>query len=112
LERSQHVNALSLCLIRTSGCLENGGSIAWKIVEAGEPALIVINPSQFEVGPCCVITRRHVATLLDPTDEECGAVMVSARRVADALVKTIEPLGILTFQNNGELPLGSGSGRT
>jgi diadenosine tetraphosphate (Ap4A) HIT family hydrolase len=73
----------------------------WKIIDESEHALIVINPSQFEVGQCCVITRRHVATLLDLTDEECAAVMVSARRVADALVRTFRPLGILTFQNNG-----------
>lgn len=46
----------------------------WKIVDESEHALIVINPSQFEVGQCCVITRRHVATLLDLTDAECAAV--------------------------------------
>jgi diadenosine tetraphosphate (Ap4A) HIT family hydrolase len=73
----------------------------WKIVEEGEHALMVINPLQFEVGQCCVVTRRHVATLLDLTDQECGAVMLSARRLAHALVKAFRPLGILTFQNNG-----------
>jgi diadenosine tetraphosphate (Ap4A) HIT family hydrolase len=61
----------------------------------------VINPWQFEVGQCCVITRRHVALLLDLTDEECAAVMVAARRVAEALARAFAPLGILTFQNNG-----------
>lgn len=73
----------------------------WKIIEEGEHALTVINPWQFEVGQCCVITRRHVATLLDLSDQECAAILVSARRVAEALVKTYQPLGILTFQNNG-----------
>lgn len=73
----------------------------WKIVEEGEQTLTVINPWQFEVGQCCVITRRHVATLLDLTDQECSAVMVAARRVAEALAKAYRPLGILTFQNNG-----------
>ncbi|WP_369333216.1 HIT family protein [Dyella sp. C9] len=61
----------------------------------------MINPSQFEVGQCCVITRRHVATLLDLSRQECEAIMVAAKRVAQALVTTYEPLGILTFQNNG-----------
>lgn len=73
----------------------------WKIVEEGEHTLTVINPWQFEVGQCCVITRRHVATLLDLSALECGAVMVSAQRLAAALVRTYRPLGILTFQNNG-----------
>ncbi|MDH5832703.1 HIT family protein [Luteimonas kalidii] len=73
----------------------------WKIIESGEHTLTVINPSQFETGQCCVITRRHVATLLELSDSECAAVMLSARRVADALVTAYRPLGILTFQNNG-----------
>ncbi|MBX3697936.1 MAG: HIT family protein [Dokdonella sp.] len=73
----------------------------WKIIEEGEHTLTVINPWQFEVGQCCVITRRHVATLLDLSEEECGQVLRSAKRVAEALVKAYRPLGILTFQNNG-----------
>lgn len=73
----------------------------WKIIDEGEHTLTVINPRRFEVGQCCVITRRHVATLLDLTDHECSEVMFAAKRVAQALVQTYGPLGILTFQNNG-----------
>lgn len=73
----------------------------WKIIDESEYTLTVINPWQFETGQCCVITRRHVATLLDLSDQECAAILTSARRVADALVKAYQPLGILTFQNNG-----------
>jgi histidine triad (HIT) family protein len=78
-----------------------GREETWKIIDESEYTLTVINPSQFEVGQCCVITRRHVATLLDLSDHECKAIMGSAKRVAEALVKTYRPLGILTFQNNG-----------
>ena len=73
----------------------------WKIIEEGEHTLTVINPWQFEVGQCCVITRRHVPTILDLSQEECEHVLRSAKRVAEALVKAYRPLGILTFQNNG-----------
>lgn len=73
----------------------------WKIIDEGEHTLTVINPWQFELGQCCVITRRHVATLLDLSGQECGAIMVAAKRVAQALVQAYRPLGILTFQNNG-----------
>ena len=73
----------------------------WKILEENEHTLTVINPWQFEVGQCCVITRRHVALLLDLSDRECEAILAAAKRVAEALVKTYRPLGILTFQNNG-----------
>lgn len=73
----------------------------WAIIEERELTLTVINPWQFEVGQCCVITRRHVATLLELSDEECEAVAVAAKRLASALVEAFQPLGILTFQNNG-----------
>jgi len=73
----------------------------WAVVDLSEHTLTVINPWQFEIGQCCVITRRHVATLLDLSAAECAAVMLSARRVAAALVASYRPLGILTFQNNG-----------
>jgi diadenosine tetraphosphate (Ap4A) HIT family hydrolase len=75
----------------------------WAIVDEGEHTLTVINPWQFEVGQCCVITRRHVATLLDLSHQECEAIMVSAKRVAQALVKTYQPLGLLTFKTTGSL---------
>jgi diadenosine tetraphosphate (Ap4A) HIT family hydrolase len=73
----------------------------WKIIDENEHTLTIINPWQFEIGQCCVITRRHIATLLDLSDQECAAAMVAAKRVAAALVATYRPPGILTFQNNG-----------
>jgi diadenosine tetraphosphate (Ap4A) HIT family hydrolase len=73
----------------------------WAVVDESEHTLTVVNPWQFEVGQCCVITRRHVATLLDLSRQECETIMVAAKRVALALVRTYQPLGILTFQNNG-----------
>jgi len=73
----------------------------WAVVDECDYTLTVINPWQYEVGQCCVITRRHVATLLDLSDEECSAIIGSAKRVARALVDAYQPLGILTFQNNG-----------
>jgi len=73
----------------------------WAIIDEGAHVLTVINPWQFERGQCCVITRRHVATLLDLSEAECSAVLHAARRAAHALVEAFRPLGILTFQNNG-----------
>ena len=73
----------------------------WAIIAESELTLTVINPWQFEIGQCCVITRRHVATLLDLSDDECAAMACAAKQVAEALVRSYQPLGILTFQNNG-----------
>ena len=35
------------------------------VVAESEFTITVVTPVQFEVGQCCVVTRRHVATLLD-----------------------------------------------
>jgi diadenosine tetraphosphate (Ap4A) HIT family hydrolase len=78
-----------------------GRADRWAIIEENEITLTVINPWQFEVGQCCVITRRHVATLLALTDTESEAVALAAKRIANALLLAFQPLGILTFQNNG-----------
>jgi diadenosine tetraphosphate (Ap4A) HIT family hydrolase len=74
---------------------------SWKIIDQCAHTLTVINPRQFERGQCCVITRRHVATLLELSEAECHAILVAAKRVAQAQLKALQPLGILTFQNNG-----------
>ena len=71
------------------------------VLAQSDLTITVVNPAQFEVGQCCVVTRRHVGTLLDLTDDEGAAVIKAAREVAQALLATYEPLGILTFQNNG-----------
>ena len=71
------------------------------VVAESELTITVVNPMQFEVGQCCVVTRRHAATLLELTDEEGASVIRAARDVAHALLATYEPLAILTFQNNG-----------
>ena len=78
-----------------------GRDDTWAVIDECELTQTVINPSQYETGQCCVITKRHVSTLLDLSDRESSSVVIAAKRVARALVETYQPLGILTFQNNG-----------
>ena len=78
-----------------------GRETRWGVIDEDELTLTIINPWQFEIGQCCVITRRHAPTLLDLSSEELSSVLHSARRVAEAQIEVFEPLGILTFQNNG-----------
>jgi diadenosine tetraphosphate (Ap4A) HIT family hydrolase len=73
----------------------------WALVDQCEHTLTVLNPSQFEIGQCCVVTRRHLGTLMELSSAEGAAVIEAAQRVARALITTYDPLGILTFQNNG-----------
>lgn len=60
----------------------------------------LINPRQDETGQCWLIARPNAPTLLDLSRAEYEAILVSAKRVAEALVGAYRPLGILTFQNN------------
>ncbi len=78
-----------------------GRDPTWIVIDECDSTATVINPSQYEVGQCCVITRRHVGTLLELDEEESAAILKAARRVAAALVSAYKPLGVLTFQNNG-----------
>lgn len=78
-----------------------GRDPTWAVIDECAHTVTAINPSQYEIGQCCVITKRHVGTLLELTDEEAYAIMRAAKRAATALVDTYQPLGVLTFQNNG-----------
>jgi histidine triad (HIT) family protein len=71
------------------------------VIDESDLTVTTLNPWQYEVGQCVVVTRRHVGTLLELSDDEAKAVMTAAKRAAHALLATYEPLGILTFQNNG-----------
>lgn len=78
-----------------------GRNPGWAAVVECPHTVTVVNPYQFETGQCCVVTKRHAGTLLDITDKEGAAIVRAAKRVAVALVNAYQPLGILTFQNNG-----------
>ena len=78
-----------------------GRDPTWAVIDECDHTVTAINPSQYEVGQCCVITKRHVGTLLELTDEEAASIIKAAQRAAIALVSLYRPLGVLTFQNNG-----------
>ena len=78
-----------------------GRDPTWAVIDECAHTVTAINPSQYEVGQCCVITKRHVGTLLELTDEEAPSIIKAAQRAAIALVSLYRPLGVLTFQNNG-----------
>jgi diadenosine tetraphosphate (Ap4A) HIT family hydrolase len=73
----------------------------WAVLEETDLTVAVLAITQFEVGQSLVIPRRHAATLLDLTDAEAHAIMDSARRVMQATVEALAPLGVLLYQNNG-----------
>jgi diadenosine tetraphosphate (Ap4A) HIT family hydrolase len=82
-----------------------GNADRWNVIEQTELTMTVLNGRQYEVGQCIVVPIRHAPTLLELTDDEAAAVMSSAKRLAEAMMKAFVPDGLLLYQNNG---LGSG----
>ena len=73
----------------------------WAVIDQDDLTVSWINPAQFEVGQALVIPRRHAPTLLDLTEQESVALMLSVRRIAQAMVAAFDPDGLTIYQNNG-----------
>ena len=73
----------------------------YAVIDEGKHVVTIMNPWQYEIGQCLVVTRRHVGTILELSAEQASEVIAAAKRVAHSLLETYSPLGILTFQNNG-----------
>lgn len=71
------------------------------IVEETDLTVTLVNGRQFSPGQVLVVPRRHAPTLFDLTDEEAGALMLTARRVGKAIVEAYDSDGMLLYQNNG-----------
>lgn len=58
-----------------------------------------VNPAND--GHCLVIPKAHAPNLFESPDESLAGVAVAARRVADAVRRTLKPPGISLMQANG-----------
>ena len=79
----------------------DGKADRWAIVEDAESTLVLLNGRQFETGQCIVVPKRHAPTLLELDEPELSAILATAQRAADAMLRAFEPTGILLYQNNG-----------
>ncbi len=82
-----------------------GNVDGWNVVERTDHTLTVLNGRQYEVGQCIVVPNRHAPTLVELTEEEIVAVMSTAKRLTEVMVRAFAPDGLLLYQNNG---VGSG----
>ncbi len=57
---------------------------------------------QVNPGHVLVAVKRHAATLFDLTEDEAGAVMKTAQKVATAVRETFDPPGLTLLQANGK----------
>ena len=71
------------------------------VVAETELTLTFVAPMRQDPGRLLVISKRHVPTLLDLTDEEAAAIMRDTRRAALAVTRAFEPDGLTIYQNNG-----------
>ena len=62
-------------------------------------AFMDVNPAND--GHCLVIPKAHAPNLFESPDESIAAAATAARRVADAVRRTLEPPGISLMQANG-----------
>ena len=83
----------------------SGQTDQWNVIEDADLTITLLNGRQFEVGQCVILPVRHAPTLLDLTDQESGAIMKAAKRMANIMMRAFDPDGILLYQNNG---IGSG----
>lgn len=92
-------------LPQTANCyfceiIQDGGE-RWNVLAEDNLTITLLNGRQFEVGQCIVVLRRHAPTILDLSDEESAAIMLTARRASSVLMQAFDPDGILLYQNNG-----------
>lgn len=82
-------------------CRLVAGQIPSARVLEDDLTLAFMDLGQVNPGHVLVATKRHAATLLDTTPEEAGAVMQTARRIAQAAQDCFQPDGITLLQANG-----------
>ena len=74
----------------------------WPCAKVYEDELVFafMDAGQVNEGHVIVATRRPCETLLDATEAEAAALMVAARRIAQAVQAVFQPDGITLLQAN------------
>ncbi len=82
-------------------CAIRDGKIpSFKVYEDGRTlAFMDINP--INDGHLLVMSKLHAPTIYDIPDEDCTAVMLSAKRLAIAVNAVLKPEGLNLLQANG-----------
>lgn len=84
-----------------SFCRYVNGEAFHAVVSENALAVAFVNLRQYERGASLVIPKRHVATILDATDDELAAISSLARKLAVAVSRGFGAVGANIFQNNG-----------
>ena len=73
----------------------------WAFVERQDLVAAFVNPFQHREGALLLVPTRHASTILDLTEGEAESMARLVRRVAHAVYRAFDPIGLNIFQNNG-----------
>jgi histidine triad (HIT) family protein len=82
-------------------CKIRDGQIPSMKVFEDEKTFCIMDINPVNPGHCLVITKAHATTLLDAELADLQAALATAKRVAGALMKALEPEGLNMLQANG-----------
>ena len=82
-------------------CKIRDGQIPSARIDEDERTITIMDINPLSRGHCLVVTRRHAPTLFDSDEEDLAAVMATAKRVAGAIRRSLEPDGLNLLQANG-----------
>ncbi|WP_129669882.1 HIT family protein [Phytoactinopolyspora endophytica] len=82
-------------------CAYLGGRRPFTILSRARLTATLVTREQRGVAHLLVTPIRHVSTILDLTNEECGALMAEVREAARAIDIAEQRPGIAVWQNNG-----------
>jgi histidine triad (HIT) family protein len=82
-------------------CKIRDGQVPSMKVFEDEKTFCIMDINPVNPGHCLVITKAHATTLLDADLADLQAALATAKRVAGALMKALEPEGLNMLQANG-----------
>ena len=72
------------------------------VLHEDELFLVIMDRFPSTPGHVLILPKRHAPSLFDLNDAEAAALMPLAKRVADKIQDTLNPLGLNLLQNNGK----------
>ena len=82
-------------------CKIRDGQIPSARIDEDERTITFMDINPLSRGHCLVATKRHAPTLFDSDEDDLAAVMATAKRVAGAIRRGLEPDGLNLLQANG-----------
>jgi len=72
------------------------------IIHEDELFLAIVDRFPATPGHVLILPKRHAASIFDLNEAESAALMPLAKRVAEKIQSTLNPMGLNLLQNNGK----------